>query len=396
MSRSLVRIGAGEPSRLLVSIAAALDGTGAAVQPLDEGASPLSVADAAPASESVPDEVAVVIATSGSSGYPKRVALSADALLGSARATESALGGPGRWVLAMPAHYVAGVQVLVRSIVAGSEPVSVGPFSEERFARAVDTAATGADRRYTALVPAQLARLLSDPAGSEALASLDAVIVGGQAVPLLLRDRAEAAGVRLVRSYGSSETAGGCVYDGRPLDGVDVRVADGEIEIGGATLALGYLGDDARTAAAFSEDGGRRWFRTGDAGAFEDGVLDVFGRLDNVIVSGGVNVSLDRVEAAVRDLPGLGDAVVVGVDDDRWGAVPIVVVDRRSRSADEGAVSLDEVRSRIGERLGVAARPRQIVPVETVPLLASGKPDRIAVARIVAGADPSATGPIGA
>lgn len=405
MSRSLVRVGAGDALRLRDAIATALVGTGPAVQPLDDGAAPLSDAAAATAvtgtstaesaAETVPDEVAVVIATSGSSGYPKRVAVPASALLGSARATETALGGPGRWVLAMPAHYVAGVQVLVRSIVAGSEPVAIGRFSEEAFARAVGAVRDDAPRAYTALVPAQVSRLLSDPAGRSALAALDAVIVGGQAVPVALRDRAEAAGVRLVRSYGSSETSGGCVYDGRPLDGVEVRVTDGEIEIGGATLALGYLGDDARTAAAFRDDGGRRWFRTGDAGTVVDGVLDVFGRIDNVIVSGGVNVSLDRVESAVRDLPGLADAVVVGAVDDRWGTVPVVVSARDAVSAAEEAATLDDVRSAVGARLGVAARPSRILQVETMPLLASGKPDRVAIARLVSPSDSPRSGPIG-
>ena len=338
----------------------------------------------APAEE-VPDDVAVVIATSGSSGYPKRVALSAAALLASATATETALGGPGRWVLAMPAHYVAGVQVLVRSIVAGTEPVGVpgGPFSEHAFADAVAASRHGGVRVYSSVVPAQVARLLQHDAGREALAALDAVIVGGQAIPAALRERAEASGVRLVRSYGSSETAGGCVYDGRALDGVDVRIVDGQIEIGGTTLAQGYLGDDARTEAAFHEADGGRWFRTGDAGELRDGILDVLGRIDNVIVSGGVNVSLDRVEATVREHAGFGDAVVVGVPDARWGATPVVVVAQEVAGAAD-ASSLTALRSDVGARLGVAARPARVAVVGSIPLLSTGKPDRRALAAQVA------------
>jgi O-succinylbenzoic acid--CoA ligase len=413
MTRPLIRVGAGDPLRLLTALRAALDGSGPAVQPVDEGPTALSAparsapsgdrAAAETAAERVPDEVAVVIATSGSSGYPKRVALSASALLASARATEGALGGARRWVLAMPAHYVAGVQVLVRSIVAGSTPVAVGDFSEEAFVRATATARAGAARTSTALVPAQVASLLSDAAGTAALASLDAVIVGGQAVPAALRERAQAAGVRLVRSYGSSETAGGCVYDGRPLDGVDVRIVDGEIRIGGPTLALGYLDDPDRTAAAFPETAGRRWFRTGDTGVItEDGLVEVAGRIDNVIVSGGINVSLDRVEAVVRDRPGLGDAVVVAADDERWGSVPVVVVGVgvgaragvgvgagvvAGAGAEAGEDLLDDLRAEVGARLGVAARPARIVRVASVPLLSSGKPDRRAVRRLVAELD---------
>jgi O-succinylbenzoic acid--CoA ligase len=411
MTRPLIRVGAGDPLRLLTALRSALDGSGPAVQPVDEGSTALSgPAPVRPAAsvdpgaaeraaepvpeELVPDEVAVVIATSGSSGYPKRVALSASALLASARATESTLGGPGRWVLAMPAHYVAGVQVLVRSIVAGSDPVPLGPFSGEAFVRAAMTARSGDARTYSALVPAQVASLLSDASGAAALASLDAVIVGGQAVPVALRERADAAGVRLVRSYGSSETAGGCVYDGRPLDGVEVRIVDGEIRIGGPTLALGYLDDPDRTAAAFPDTAGRRWFRTGDAGSItEDGLVEVAGRLDNVIVSGGINVSLDRVEAVVRDRPGLGDAVVVAADDERWGSVPVVVVGAGASDA-PGERLLDELRAEVGARLGVAARPARVIRVEAVPLLSSGKPDRRAVRRLVAEVDRSDTPPV--
>ncbi|RUR03357.1 AMP-binding protein [Labedella endophytica] len=388
--RPLVRVDSADPLRLRDALASALDGTGPAVQPVDEGAAPLSVSSLSPLGEAgieeVPDDVAVVLATSGSSGYPKRVALSSSALLASAGATEAALGGPGRWVLAMPAHYVAGVQVLVRSIVAGTDPVplSGGRFSADAFVDAARTARDGGIRSYSALVPAQVSRLLEHSAGRSAMASIDAVIVGGQAVPMSLRERAAEAGVRLIRTYGSSETAGGCVYDGRSLDGVDVRIVGGQIEIGGATLAAGYLDDAERTATAFHEVDGRRWFRTGDAGTMRDGVLEVLGRLDNVVVSGGVNVSLDRVESVVRDRAGFGEAVVVGVPDDRWGAVPVVVVGGTSDRGDDArttaTTAFDALRAAVAEQLGVAARPARLVVLDALPLLATGKPDRRAIA----------------
>jgi O-succinylbenzoic acid--CoA ligase len=364
------------------ALALAIEGNAPAVQPMAVGDRVLSAAPTeVPSPEEVDDEVAVVIATSGSSGYPKRVALSAAALVASATATEHAVGGPGRWVLAMPAHYVAGVQVLVRSAVAGTSPELLpgGVFTVDAFVDAAERAATGTSRTYTALVPAQVSRLLDDDAGRGALAAFDAVIVGGQAVPAALRERAEAEGVRLVRSYGSSETAGGCVYDGRPLDGVIVRLAGGEIEIGGPTLALGYLGEPERTAAAFRVDDGVRWFRTGDAGGIDElGILDVFGRIDNVIVSGGVNVSLDRVEAIVREAAGFGDAVLVGAEDAQWGSVPVVVTDSRASGG-----LLSELRRAVEESLGVAARPARIVRLDEIPMLATGKPDRRAIARLV-------------
>jgi O-succinylbenzoic acid--CoA ligase len=382
VTRELLRTSAADPLALSRVIERAIDGSGPAVQPEAVGRRLSDVGVVSPSAESVErvdDEVAVVIATSGSSGYPKRVALSGSALLASARATEAAIGGPGRWIVAMPAHYVAGVQVLVRSIVAGTTPVVLpsGAFDVDVFVAAVSEARP-APRTYTALVPAQVSRLLDDDAGRAALAGLDAVIVGGQAVPTTVRERAEAAGVRLVRSYGSSETAGGCVYDGVPLEGVTVRLVEGEIRIGGPTLALGYLGDPERTAAVFPEDADGRWFRTGDRGALDErGVLDVLGRIDNVIVSGGVNVSLDRVEAIVREAPGFGDAVVVGADDPRWGSVPVVVVGGSSAEGPES--ELAALRGRVEASLGVAARPARVVRVAELPMLSTGKPDRRAI-----------------
>jgi O-succinylbenzoic acid--CoA ligase len=404
VTRRLRRVDASDVAGLLDALRRALDGTGPAIQPVPPDGDRLAASGRVDAgttgttgTDSVPDEVAVVIATSGSSGYPKRVGLSAAALLSSATATVEALGGPGRWLLAMPAHYIAGVQVLVRSIVADAQPILLprGGGSVADLVAAVAAGGSGrapGNRLYTALVPAQLARFLDESDGRRALSELDAVVVGGQAVPIALRERAAAAGVRLVRTYGSSETAGGCVYDGRPLSGVDVRIADGQIEIGGSTLAWGYLGDPQRTAAVFADAPDGRWFRTGDTGTLVGGVLDVVGRVDNVIVSGGVNVSLDRVEATVRELPGLRDAVVVSSADERWGAVPVVVtvVDGAAHdgAALDGAVhdgaALDLVREAVERALGVAARPAEIVVLDSLPMLSTGKPDRRAIAREVA------------
>ena len=215
--------------------------------------------------------VALVIETSGSTGVPKRVALSADALLASAAASAGALGGQGQWLLALPAHYVAGAQVLVRSLAAETEPVYYGSghFDPERFAEAAG--ALSHDLRYTSLVPVQLARLVeSAESGSRAVADalrrFDGVLVGGQALSPELRAKAEQLGARIVSTYGSSETAGGCVYDGVPIGTTVVREIAGLLEISGPVLAEGYLGDPERTAAAFHEADGARWYRTGDLG----------------------------------------------------------------------------------------------------------------------------------
>ena len=332
-----------------------------------------------------PEGTAVVIATSGSSGIPKRVMLSAEALRASVTATAERIG-QGRWMLALPAGYVAGLQVLVRSLLAGTDPVLLGErFSASSFVEATRLH-TGDEPLFTSLVPAQVSTLLDaadTPGVAAALRRYQAILVGGQALPVPLRERAADAGMRLVRTYGSSETSGGCVYDGIPLDGVTVRDIGGELCISGPTLATGYLGDDELTARSFVRDAqGIRWYRTGDAGILDDGVVQVSGRIDNVIVSGGVNISLDRVERIVRGIPGLDRAVVVGVPDARWGETPVIVAPRGSVL--QGADHLRQARDAVAAAIGAPARPTRLMLVDELAALASGKPDRAAITRLAA------------
>lgn len=333
----------------------------------------------------VEQRIALVVETSGSSGRPKRVALSADALLANAAASESALGGPGQWVLALPTHYIAGLNVLARSLSAQTEPVTVARphFSARGFTDAVDRMQH--PTRFTALVPAQLATLLDDPPAASALAGFSAVLVGGQATPRALLARASDAGVRVRRSYGSSETSGGCVYDGIPIGTTAVQVVDGEVWLGGPSLAEGYLGDEALTAERFVSDGGVRWFRTADGGTFDGTALTVTGRRDDVLISGGVKVALAAVERVLREQPGLADAVVVSVPDARWGEVPVAAT---ASGPDDHADA--DAAAAVAAELGAPARPARIVHLDALPLLASGKPDRLAL-RTALGAPPEST-----
>ena len=339
--------------------------------------------------DSVPKNVALVIETSGSSGAPKRVALSTEALLSSAASVESELGGTGQWLLALPANYIAGVQVLVRSIVGSTTPVVQPPghFSARVFASLIDE--LDAPQKFSSLVPAQLARVIdageADAGIRRQLQRLDAILIGGQALPAALYDRAEELGLNVRRTYGSSETAGGCVYDGRPLSMASARVTAGELELSGPMLAEGYLGDEELTNRKFYDEQGRRWYRTADSGDVIDGVVRVSGRIDNVIISGGIKVSLDRVERVVQALDGFRGAVVVPQPSEEWGQVSVVVT--------EGAVdadSLDRVRAAVIAGPGRAAAPVRIVHVDALPTLASGKPDRLALARRLAAAPPAA------
>ncbi|TDN91883.1 AMP-binding protein [Microbacterium sp. BK668] len=371
-----------DPREILRGLRSAIHGAGPALG--------LGMVRAMP--ETVRAGTAVVVTTSGSTGVPKSVVLSRDALTASALATAGRIG-EGAWLLALPASYVAGLQVLVRAIVADREPALLsGSFRPRSFAAAAltMTSSRGGIRvpTYTSLVPAQLSRLLDaadeDATVAAALRSFETILVGGQALPPAVLERAHALGARVVRTYGSTETSGGCVYDGRPLDGVGVRIIDGEVQLSGPTLADGYLGDSERTDAAFLRDAdGRRWYRTGDAGLLEDGVLRVRGRIDNVIVSGGINVSLDRVERIVRSVPGLSGAVVVGVPDETWGEASVVVASRGEALRRSESVQLEEARAAVADEIGPHARPARLVLVDELATLPSGKPDREAIRRAV-------------
>ena len=379
--RQLSGIDGTSPEVVLAMLRLALSGEGPAILPMAAGGIP-------PANGGqVPRNVAVVIETSGSTGVPKRVMLGTDALLAGAAASSAALGGPGQWLLALPAHYVAGVQVLVRSIAAETLPVVLEPghFAPAAFVAAAQRLTE--PLRYTSLVPVQLARLVeAAESGADVLAVLrrfTAILVGGQAIDPELIRRAAGLDIHVVRTYGSSETAGGCVYNGIPIGNTRVREAavDGSIqlEISGAVLAEGYLSDPVLTQARFVDEHGERWFRTGDVGAVdaETGVVQVFGRADNVIISGGVKVSLDAVERAVNALPGLGHAVVVWAPHERWGQAPVIV------TVDADHPDLPTIRDLIGTQLAKSARPDRIVVVDELPLLGSGKVNRQLLVRML-------------
>jgi o-succinylbenzoate---CoA ligase len=310
----------------------------------------------------------LVVVTSGSTGTGRGVLLSAEAVRASATAALDRIGGPGAWLLALPVSAVGGLQVFCRSLLAGDPPQVLG--KGEPLAAAV--ARMPAGRRYTSLVPTQLRRFLLGEPG--ALRAFDAILVGGAATDAELLAAARAEGVRVVTTYGMSETAGGCVYDGEPLDGVRVRITEG-IELAGPTLALGYRLDHEGTAEAFADG----WFRTRDAGSLTDGRLTVTGRLDDVVITGGVNVAPLAVEAALRAHPDVADAVVLGRPDREWGQRVVAVV----VPAAGASPSLDELRPWVAERLGGPAAPRELHTIAAVPTLHTGKPDRRAVLALV-------------
>ncbi|WP_332881189.1 AMP-binding protein [Actinomyces qiguomingii] len=368
-------------------------------------------------------ETDIVLRTSGSTtGTGALVAMSMSALTASARATHARLGGDGVWVLALPAHHVAGLQVLIRSVLAGREPVVVdtgGGFDPGALADGVERAlAAGHGPVRASLVPTQLVRVLApgQERAAAALACADVVLLGGAPADPALLERARAAGVRVVTTYGMSETGGGCVYDGVPLDGVEVCIEDpdavgrGRIVLSGPVLAQGYADADRAGSAVFRESRGcraeirpggggegaggpaspaaRRELLTSDLGRFitgPDGVrtLTVLGRADEVIITGGIKVVPREVEQVLTALPGVQEACVVGLPDAEWGsAVVAVVVPETGEQIGDRSAWGQRLRAAARQRLDGAHAPKRVVVAEALPLRGPGKVDRRAAARL--------------
>jgi o-succinylbenzoate---CoA ligase len=385
-SRSLHAVllpAAEQAGRLLELLAVALDGTGPALLPVDprlprdqvagllaalrpdtletpQGTERLDPGD----SPALAPGTAVVIATSGSTGQPKGAELTAAALRHSARASLGRLGArPGeRWLACLPPSHISGLQVFVRSLLAGSPPVLPSRLD------AAAVAAAGC--QYVSLVPTQLRHLLDEPGGPAALAAFRGILVGGAATAGGLLDEARSAGARVITTYGMTETCGGCVYDGRPLDGVSARIGtDGRIRLAGPVLFAGYRGRPELTAAAMDGD----WFVTSDLGVLgEDGRLAVRGRADGMINTGGEKVAADEVAEVLAGCPGVREVTVTGRPDPEWGELVTAVVVPADPAAPPDLAGL---RAAVRGRLPDYAAPRALVLVPAIPVLASGKPD---------------------
>jgi len=382
--RQLVAVDLAPGPRLVAALREAWDG-GPAVAPLPRGLPPrarVEVLAALRASRlvsergaiplpgplAVAEDVALVVATSGSTGAPKGVALSRGALEASAIASLARLGGQRstRWLCCLPLSSMGGIGVLTRSFLSGTDPVVLRRFTPEGVAEA-----GGVDA--VSLVPTMLARLLD--AGVD-LARFRHVLLGGAEAPPALLARARAAGAALVTTYGLTETCGGCVYDGVPLDGVEVDIAGagGRVRIRGPVLAEGYRAADGDGGAVTGADG---WLVTNDLGRFAaDGRLEVLGRADDVIVTGGVNVVAGRVAALLAEHPAVAQAAVLGVGDPEWGERVVAVIVPRDPAAPP---DLPTLRAFLAERSPAATAPRQLLLTDHLPLLANGKLDRLAL-----------------
>jgi O-succinylbenzoic acid--CoA ligase len=306
-------------------------------------------------SEYAPSYAAVAIGTSGTTGTVKEVLLTSTALISSARASNKFIGAQSgqTWSLLLPLTHIAAVNVIVRSMELGTTPIDLRDFAGEY---------PNAD--YTAIVPTQLFRALNgDQRLLDHLKSAKAVLVGGAALPQSLRNQAKLAGITVITTYGMTETCGGCVYDGMTLDGVEVEIRNGTIFIKGPVLA---------SSISLNES----WYETSDLGEYENDRLVVTGRSDDVIISGGENLSLNAVENSLSVAFPNVQFAAFAVDDPQWGqSLHLAVV---------GTISDHEILAQLEKELGVFAKPKGVHRMTSLPLLGIGKIDRKSLAKGIA------------
>jgi O-succinylbenzoic acid--CoA ligase len=313
--------------------------------------------------DSVTGDIAFIVGTTGSTGVRKSVALSAAAVLASARASLDYLQArPGQtWALLLPLHHIAGINVLVRALDLGTTPVDLRDVTEY------------ANTDFSAVVPTQIFQALNgDEKLLAHLQSAKSVLVGGAQLQEDLLHRALDAGISVVRTYGMSETSGGCIYEGTPLKGVAVRVAgSGLIEISGPVLASTYLNNEQLWGQQYCDG----WFTTSDHGVIEDGILKVLGRSDDVYNTGGEKVSLTHVDEILHTAFPHLQWCAVAVDDAQWGQRLAVAV------SGVGHPAIDEVSAVLSSALGDSAKAKQLLVFNEMPMIGIGKIDRVQIGK---------------
>lgn len=328
-------------SELMARIAKALasDGPALALTPTDI--------------ETVSERTVLVVRTTGSSGTSKDIALSASALLASAKSSNAYLKAEfgNTWSLLLPLNHIAGINVLVRSLELGTQPVNLLGY-EGKFPK-VD---------FTAIVPTQLFRALNgDENLLEHLKSARAVLVGGAALTSELRHQASEAGINLVETYGSTETSGGCIYNGTPLNGIEVKIGeDNQIAIKGKVIAHDLVDSEG-------------WFYTSDAGHFKEGKLIIDGRIDDIVITGGENISLAAIERLLSATFPQFHSAAFAVPDKEWGqAIHIAIAG--------GDSSLEsDIQGALEREIGSAAKSKGFHYLSELPLIGIGKVDRVAL-----------------
>lgn len=312
-------------------------------------------------SKFVAEDIALVVETSGSTGEPKSVAISTAALIASTNAAHKYLGAtPGdTWSLLLPTSHIAGLNVIARATALGTKVIDNRNVSSY------------IDADFISIVPTQLHRAVNGDAKLlEHLTAAEAVLVGGGAISDALRKSATDKHVKVVSTYGMTEMCGGCVYNQKPLDGVEVKVnSAGEVKLRGPMMASNYLNDQAGWNSLTSDG----WFQTSDLGEFIDGKLKIHGRSDDVIKSGGEKISLTEIEDRFQKFfPGI-DVVAFGVPDAEWGEKLCLGVTTN--------LSLTEVQAKF---TGINS-PKEIFVLEQIPRSSLGKVDRKALTKLAIG-----------
>jgi len=312
----------------------------------------------------VPNPVSIVVGTTGSSGISKEVGISAAAILASAQASNKYLGAkPGdTWSLLLPLTHIAGVNVLVRALELGTEPIDLrGERSE--YPRV----------EFTAIVPAQLFKALNGDDGLlQHLVAAKSVLIGGAALPEDLRKQGEEAGITIVTTYGMTETTGGCVYNGTPLDDVEISITSANlVAIKGAVLAETYIGAEKMWDNAV-KDG---WFISADLGKIEGGKLIVDGRSDDVIISGGENISLGHIERTLQARFPEVTFAAFAVSNPQWGdSLHLAVVGKN--------IVEEDISDYLAAEVGTFAKVKGFLHLPELPLMGIGKVDRKKLAEL--------------
>ena len=332
--------------QLQENLAAALEGSGPALS-----TSSLSITE-------IDSAIALVVNTSGSTSLAKSVALSSAAIIASTNASHKYLGAtPGdSWSLLLPTSHIAGLNVLIRATALGS--------------RVIDNRNTSKyiDADFISIVPTQLHKAVTgDMKLLEHLTAAEAVLVGGGSISDKLKKEAAAKHIKVVTTYGMTEMCGGCVYNQKPLDGVEIKVTDlGGVKLTGPMIASGYLSDDG-IIKPFSDDG---WFESSDLGSFTSGILKVNGRSDEIIISGGENISLILVEQKVKEILPNQEIIVFSLPDDLWGEKLCIGSDSK--------IDLMNLK----EKMGSILTPKSVFLFDQIPTTSIGKPDRRAAAEL--------------
>ncbi|GAA3061359.1 AMP-binding protein [Streptomyces goshikiensis] len=328
-----------------------------------------------------PEDPALVLYTSGTTGAPKGVVLTGAAIA----ADLDALAEAWQWsaedtlVHGLPLFHVHGLVLgVLGALRSGSRLVHTGRPTPQAYAEAGGSLYFG--------VPTVWSRIAADAPAAEALGGARLLVSGSAALPApVFRDLERLTGLRPVERYGMTETlitvsgrAGGEVRPGTvgtPLPGIRTRIAAepgaeiGELQLTGPTLFSGYLGRPEASAAAYTQDG---WFRTGDIAAVDpaDGVHRIVGRASiDMIKSGGYRIGAGEIENALLDHPRVSEAAVVGVPDADLGQRIVAFV------VAEGVTGA-ELTEFVAAHLSVHKRPREVRFVAAVPRNAMGKPQK--------------------